>query len=134
MSQTPPLRFELHAPGRVRAGEPIPITLRLTNTGSSPIELHLMGRAIAFDITVARDDGTVVWRRLASAAVQGILQIRRLAPGETLELTDVWHQRDEAGRPVPPGLYLLQGVLPTDEPQPLRTAAVRLRVTPAGPR
>lgn len=124
------LRFELVAPAEVRAGRPVPIMLRLTNTGSRPLELHLQGREIAFDIVVARDDGAVVWRRLAGATIQGILQIRVLAPGQTLELKDVWRQRTDAGEPATAGNYTLWGVLPTDEPQPLRTPAVPLRIVP----
>ena len=106
----------------------MPITLRLTNGGERPLELHLLGRTIAFDIVIARADGAVVWRRLAGAAVQGILQIKTLAPGETLELKDLWRQRDDAGSPVAPGSYTLQGVLPTDERQPLSTPVARLQI------
>jgi len=112
----------------VRIGEPVPITLRLTNTNDRPVELHLQGRQIAFNIIVAREDGTVVWRRLEGEVVLGILQIRTLAPGEVLELTDVWRQRSKSGRPVEPGVYAIQGALPTDEPEPMRTPTVQLRI------
>lgn len=130
---TPPdsLRLELVAPTTIRAGAPVPVALRLTNVADRPAELHLVGREIAFDIVVAREDGTVVWRRLTRAAIQGILQIRTLAPGETLELRDVWRQRSDAGHPVPPGTYTLLGVVPTEEPKrPLRTAVAQLRILP----
>lgn len=124
------LRLELLAPAEARLGDSVPLALRLTNTGTRPLELHLLGRTIAFDITVAREGGAVVWRRLEGAAIQGILQIRMLAPGETLELKELWRQRTDAGEPVGPGSYTLQGVLPTDAPEPLRTRAVRLRIVP----
>ncbi len=122
------LRFELVVPAEVREGTAVPIVLRLTNTREEPLELHLLGRTIAFDITVARADGRLVWRRLEGAAIHGILQIKLLAPGETLELRDVWRQRDSAGRPVGPGTYNVQGALPTEARAPLRTAVVRIRV------
>ncbi len=124
------LRFTLVAPPSARRGEPIPITLRLLNAGSRPLDLYLAGRTITFDIIVARVHGQVVWRRLEGASGEQILQIKTLAPGEHFELQDVWKQRTNAGVPVAPGDYTLQGVLPTDA-APLRTALVRLRITPA---
>ncbi|HEY8470515.1 MAG TPA: BsuPI-related putative proteinase inhibitor [Longimicrobiales bacterium] len=124
------LAFTIHVPDSVRAGEPVPIALRVTNRTSAPIDLHLLGRTIAFDIVVTREDGTPVWRRLEGQAVQSILQLRTLAPGETLELSDRWDQRGRGGAAVPPGLYRVHGELPTDEPEPLRTPPASLRILP----
>lgn len=123
------LRFELIAPAEARAGERVPITLRLTNASHLPVEAHFVGRTITFDIVVARKGGPEVWRRLRGATVQGILQIRMLAPGETLEFKDVWDQRTDAGAPAGAGDYTVQGILPSDEPEPLRTSLVPLRIT-----
>jgi hypothetical protein len=117
------LRLALVAPDKVRRGEPVPITLRLTNTAKRGVELYLTGRTVTFDIIVARPDGQVVWRRLEHVATQQILQIKMLAPGETFELKDVWRQAVE------PGEYTLTGVLPTGG-EPLRTAPARLRIGP----
>jgi hypothetical protein len=123
------ITFTVVAPASVRRGEPVPITLRLTNTGGRALTLYLTGRSITFDIIVARLDGDVVWRRLEHVASQQILQVKTLAPGETLELKDQWRQRTNAGAAAPTGDYTVTGVIPTDG-QPLRTAPVRLRVTP----
>jgi len=90
------------------------------------MDLYLTGRSITFDIIIARPDGEVVWRRLQHVATQQILQVKHLAPGETLELTDRWHQRTDAGAPLTPGDYVVTGVIPTDR-EPLRTTA-RLRI------
>lgn len=117
------ITFTVVAPDSVRRGEPVPITLRLTNTGKQTESLYLTGRTITFDIIVARSDGQVVWRRLAHSTGQQILQVKTLAPGETMELKDVWKQAVE------PGDYTVQGVVPTDG-APLQTAVVRLRITP----
>jgi hypothetical protein len=117
------IRFTVVAPDSVRRGEPIPIMLRITNTGVRPLNLYLTGRSITFDIIVARSDGQVVWRRLEHVTGQQILQVKTLAPGESMELKDVWKQG------VAEGEYTVQGVLPTDG-APLRTAPVRLRITP----
>jgi hypothetical protein len=123
------ITFTVVVSGSAPRGEPVPITLRLTNAGDRTLTLYLTGRSITFDIIVARPDGDVVWRRLEHVATQQILQVKTLAPGETLELQDRWRQRTNAGSSVPPGDYTVTGVIPTDG-QPLRTAPVRLRITP----
>jgi hypothetical protein len=134
MTATPAesLRLETDVPSQVRAGEPVPITLRATNTGSRPLEMYLMGRSVTFDITVSRPSGAVVWRRLDGQTVPAILQFRILAPGETLELRHDWDQRATRGRIVSPGTYVVQGALLTDA-QPLRTPAVSLRIVARAP-
>lgn len=116
------LRFTIDAPASARVGEPVPITLRLTNPSGRPIDAYFLGRTIAFDIVVTLDDGTVVWRRLAGAAVPSILQVRTLAPGEVLEWKDRW-QPQRAGR------YRVQGMLPSDAPEPRRTAQIEVVIT-----
>ena len=129
MAATPPesLRLETDVPAEVRLGRPVPITLRAVNTGTRPLELYLMGRSPTFDITVARPEGDVAWRRLDGQTVPAILQIRIIAPGESLELHHDWDQRATRGRPVAAGTYVVQGALITDA-QPLRTPAAPLRI------
>ncbi len=124
------LRLTLVAPDSVRAGDPVPIVLRLTNVTDRPVEAHFLGREIAFDIVVASEDGTILWRRLERAVVPGILQVRVLAPGQTLELKDAWRQRTSGGEPAPPGRYTVWGVLPSDAREPLRTPPTHLRIRP----
>jgi hypothetical protein len=119
------LRLHLLAPAAARAGAPVPITIRVANGGGRPLELHLQGRGIAFDVVVKDEAGTVVWRRLEGAFIQGILQLKTLAPGESFDLDAAW-------TPTAPGTYTVEGVLPTDEPQPLRTPVARVTVTPGG--
>jgi len=124
------LRLELVAPDSTHVGEPVALLLRLTNLTDRPVEAHLLGREVAFDILVAREDGRIVWRRLQGAVVPGVLQLRVLQPHETLELRTVWRQRTLAGAAVPPGTYLVYGLLPSDEPTPRRTPDVTLRIVP----
>ncbi|HEX2218738.1 MAG TPA: BsuPI-related putative proteinase inhibitor [Gemmatimonadales bacterium] len=121
------MRVDLVVPPKAAAGQPVPITLRIANTGKRPIELHLQGRTITFDVIVEQS-GAVVWRRLEGATVPAILQIRVLGPGEVIELKDVWRQTDATGGQVAPGDYTVRGSVPTDG-KPLRTAAVALRIT-----
>jgi Intracellular proteinase inhibitor len=124
------LRFTLIAPESVRTGQPVRITLHLTNVTKHPVEAHFLGREIAFDIVVAGKDGRVVWRRLAHAVVPGILQVKILAPQERLEFSDVWRQEGDDGKRVAQGSYTIWGELPSDDREPRRTETATLRVTP----
>jgi hypothetical protein len=100
-------------PPRVAAGAPVPIAIQIRNTADRPVELHLQGRTVVFDLIVSQHD-TVVWRRLEGESVPAILQLRTLAPGEVLELKDAWEQEDRDGRRVGPGEYSVRGEVPTD--------------------
>ncbi|HEV2084913.1 MAG TPA: BsuPI-related putative proteinase inhibitor [Gemmatimonadales bacterium] len=125
-----PMTLHLVMPARVRVGEGVPITLRLTNADRRAASVYLQGRPAAFDIVVTRRDGTPVWRRLEGAVVPAVLQVRSLAPGAALEFHDSWPQRTNLGAAVEPGDYLVTGVLPTDPPAELRTRPARLRILP----
>ena len=125
----PSLRLSVVAPGEVRAGETVPIILRAVNTSDRPLDLYLRGRTIAFDVVVTRADGDTVWRRLEGQIIPAILQLRTLAPRETLELRADWDQSDNRGRRVSAGVYTVRALLLTDS-APLATDAAELRVTP----
>ncbi len=127
---TDSLPFEIEFPPTARIGEPVPITLRIRNLSESPRELYLAGRPTAFDITVTRADGSVVWRRLEGATIPGILGIQVLAPGGMLEFKDTWNQHTRSGEPAGPGLYTVEGALLTDSPTPLKTGPATLRLSP----
>jgi Intracellular proteinase inhibitor len=120
------MRVEIVVPPKVAAGVPVPIAIRIGNTADRPIELHLQGRTVVFDLIVSRGDA-VVWRRLEGESVTAILQLRMLAPGEVLELKDTWQQKDGRGRTVGPGEYTVTGVVPTDA-APLRAGPVTLMI------
>ncbi len=124
------MTVELSIPDHVRAGEPVPLTLRATNRGAGRATLYLRGRPPAFDVIVTNARGKVVWRRLRGATISMVLQVRELAPGESLKLEDQWNQQTNAGVRVPPGEYRLTGRLLTDTDRPLETPPVRLRITP----
>jgi hypothetical protein len=124
-------KVELQVPGEVRAGAPVAMTLRVTNTSDRPLDLYLRGRPVAFDLIVRRADGSVAWRRLAGAMIAMVLQVRTLAPGETLELSDEWDQRSSDEKPVEPGDYTVVGSLLRDTPASLDSPPVPLRIRPA---
>jgi len=106
----------------------VSITLRVQNITERPLDLYLRGRTIAFDIVVTREDGSVAWRRLQDEIIPAIIQLRTLAPGETLELRAEWNQRANTGDQVGPGTYMVQSFLLTDGPEPLQSPAVALRI------
>lgn len=119
------LIVELDAPQRVSAGDSVPFVLRVSNPGPQPREIHLTGRPTAFDIVVRTQDGETVWRRLHGGVVTMILELRVLAPGESLAFEARWDRTDNDGAPVPPGEYAAHAVLPLED-HDLRTAVRRL--------
>jgi len=128
MSPTDTLAVTLDAPDSVRAGEPVPVTISITNQSGRSLTLHLQGREIVFDVTVSREDGIPVWRRLAGAAVQAILRVEQLEAGGEIILRATWSQQDATGKPVRPGTYYLQGSVPTDG-DPLVTPPRELKIS-----
>jgi hypothetical protein len=124
--------FRVEVPPAVPAGRPVPIELRLTNKTERPLTLALQGRPIAFDVAVAREDGSVVWRRLQGAVVSAILAVRTLEPAESLVFQTGWSGRLGDGSPAPPGRYRVTGNLPTDTPEGLQTLPAPLRLLRPG--
>jgi len=120
--------FRVELPTAVRAGEPVPIVLRLTNKTERPLALALQGRPVAFDITVRRNEGSVIWRRLEGQVVSAILALRTLEPAESVVLETIWDGRDRRGAPAPPGLYEVTGTLLTDQPEGLTTRPTPLQL------
>lgn len=127
------IAFRVHAPTSVHAGEPVPIELVLTNRTERPITLYLQGRPLAFDVTVTREDGRLVWRRLEGQVVSAILAVRALAPAESLTFEVVWDGRLPGGAPIPAGQYRITGSVPTDQPEALTTPPVPLQILAVHP-
>ena len=106
---------EIELPSSVSIRMPVPVTLRVRNTGTGPAELALTGRPIAFDIVVERADGTEVWSRLHGETVSMMLQVTILQPGESLEFKHSWGQRDNDRQAVPAGTYAVRGAVFTPD-------------------
>jgi hypothetical protein len=119
------VRVELDVPAQVTAGDSVPITVRVQNISNRRLDLSLLGREIAFDILISTRAGQQVWRRLEGAALQSILQVKSLAPGEAFELHAVW-------RAATPGEYLVSASLPTDAAPLVTRQPTALRVLPRG--
>jgi len=127
VTESDTLRLETSAPAEVRAGDPIPITLRVHNVSGRALTLHLAGRNLVFDILVHAANGREVWQRLRDQAIPAILRIEQMQPDSVLEMSEHWDQRTNDGEAVPPGEYTIEGSLPTDG-EPLVTPSVRVRV------
>ena len=56
------------------------------------------------------------------------LDSKTLEPGEELEFVGEWEQVNNRGEPVPPGAYLVRGVLDLEPPETLVTEAHELEV------
>ena len=122
------LAVTLEAPDSANAGEIIPFAVVLANESGSPLDAHLQGREIIFDVTVSDKRGNPVWHRLANAVTQAILRLDTFAPGEVRRLYCDWDQRTSEGDSVARGSYLVHASVPTEsgslesEPKELKLA------------
>ena len=127
------IAFRVHAPSSVHAGEPVPIELVLTNRTERSLTLRLEGRPLAFEVTVSREDGTVVWRHSPRASQPPEPEVRVLAPAESVTLEVVWDGRLADGHAPRPGRYRIAGSMPTDSPERLSTLPAPLQVLAVHP-
>lgn len=123
------LRLTLTFRDTVTAGEPVPVTLRAENVTDRRLDLYLTGREVTMDLVVTNTAGDTIWRRLEGEVIPMVLRLESLEPNGSLELTATWPGRDQAGHPVPPGVYhvrgsiLAEGGAITSAPRELRIRA-----------
>ncbi|HOJ21882.1 MAG TPA: BsuPI-related putative proteinase inhibitor [Armatimonadota bacterium] len=117
-------------PTRARPGEKFELRLTVTNNGQREERL-LFRSGQKFDFTVTRDQ-KVVWRWSHGRAFTMALEQITLKPGESRTFEAVWEQKDNAGKEVPEGEYLVTSVI-TAHPE-IRAAPVKVRVAVAGPK
>jgi hypothetical protein len=122
------LALQVDAPAEAPAGKPVQLRLTLTNTGKEPVEAVLGGRP-PFDFVVTRD-GVESWRWSDDQAIQMILEVRTLQPGEKLEYQAKWLSQDEGGTPPSRRRYMVRGVLNMDPPENLETTPREVVLTP----
>lgn len=103
------LRVEMAvAKSAFRPGEPVEITMRVTNTTSEALVLTAGGQQ--YDVVVRRR-GALVWQWSHDKAFAQVIRSLPLASQETLTYKATWDQRDLQGRPVEPGTYEISCVL-----------------------
>jgi hypothetical protein len=110
------LRLQVQTPAEVAVGDTIPVRLILSNVADEPVPVHPGGFGghpgevvIVRDIYVVRP-GTGRVRDLHGAvpppAARAFLVME---PRSKVEIESRWDQRDDHGRSVPPGTYLIYG-------------------------
>jgi len=103
------LRLDLEVARSVfRPGEPVSVSLRVTNTAPAAVTVTFGGQQ--YDIIV-RQRGALVWQWSHDKGFAQVVRQVELAPGETRSYHVVWDQRDLQGRLVEPGTYEVTGVL-----------------------
>ena len=91
-------------------GEPVGITLALTNTGQTTASFQFPTGQM-YDFVVTRE-GQRVWQwSLGRVFVQAFTTLT-LPPGEARTFTDHWDQRNAQGQQVPPGAYEMAALFP----------------------
>lgn len=130
---TPPLRLTLEAPARVVQGAVVPIRMVAHNTGVHPLVLETGDSAYTFNFVVTAPGGREVWSRMHRVqAIPLVRHERTIAPGQEIAFADNWELRDNEGRPVLPGKYLVSALLDADTMayRMLRTHPHRLVIAP----
>ena len=102
--------YSLEAISQVAYGETVPMKLTLQNVTDEPVAFVLGGRP-PYDFVVTTPGGEGVWFWMCGKITMSVRDGKTLEPGEKLELVGEWEQVDNRGEPVPPGTYVVRGVL-----------------------
>ncbi len=100
----------LEAVSQVAYGDSVPIKLTLQNISDEPVAFVLGGKP-AYDFVVTTPDGEGVWFWKCGKITNNVLDGKSLDPREKLEFIGEWEQVNNRGEPVPPGTYIVRGVL-----------------------
>ena len=119
--------YSLEAVSHASYGETVQIKLTLRNVSDKPVSFLLGGRP-PHDFVVSTPDGEQVWHWKCAKVIEQPLDSKTLEPGEELELTGEWGQVDNRGEPVPPGTYLVNGLLNMEAPEMLVTPPHEFKV------
>ena len=90
-------------------GEPISMTLSLTNCGDEPAR-RFYRDAQRYDFIVQGSDGEQVWRFSHVRAFVQILGEETFQTGTVATHTEVWNQESNDGQDVPRGRYHVLGI------------------------
>lgn len=119
------IALRVDVPASVPAGEPVRIAVRLINKTERVLTLALPGGARTVGLTIARADGTVVWRSVQGATVSNGRPKHLLEPAESVVFEASWDGR-AAGGPARPGRYLVTGTLRMEGEEPLVSRSAQL--------
>lgn len=124
---THPHRAELVGPAQLQAGQSATWTLRLTNTGQTPLRLEYGACDLSFEVARA-DTGALVRPAPNDRICTLQLLVLEAAPGETEEvLKFTWDGRGTDGQPIAPGTYLIRSAFKSGQTV-IRPADVRVQI------
>ena len=107
--------YSLEAVSQSPYGDTVSLKLKLRNTSDEPVQFFTGGRP-PHDFVVTTANGEEVWNWRRAKIILLPLDRRTLQPGAEPEFTGEWEQVDNRGEPVPPGTYLIRGVLKMEAP------------------
>ena len=119
--------YSLEVMSQAPYGETVRMKLTLRNVSDGTVSLVLGGRP-PYDFEVSTPDGQQVWHWKCGKIINQPLDSKTLEPGEELEFIGEWEQVDNRGESVPPGAYLVRGVLNLEPPEKLVTETHKLEV------
>jgi hypothetical protein len=77
---------------------------------------------------VETQSGERVWESTHGEVVQQVLEVRTLAPGDSLVYTRIWNLVSNEGVGVPKGVYLVRGSIELDAPYSARAGPVPVTI------
>ena len=119
--------YSLEVMSQAPYGETVEMKLTLRNVSGGTVNLVLGGRP-PYDFEVSTPDGQQVWHWKCGKIINQPLDSKTLEPGEELEFIAEWEQVDNRGESVPPGAYLVRGVLNLEPHEKLVTETHKLEV------
>lgn len=109
-------------------GEIVNLTLSVSNTGMDTVFLNFYSSQ-QYDFT-ATTSGSLVWRWSQGRVFLPVILPVRLSPGQTITYREIWNQKSNSGSQVPPGSYVMQGIL-TNTPSPsVPSASTTITISP----
>lgn len=112
------LDLDLAVEPRTTNGQPVTISLRITNPTSETIRWWTGLPVADFEVL---SDGQVFWRYSIDKVFPAIAKLIELAPGESMTEQEVWSLQNNAGVPAPPGTYQAVGILMASANDDLRS-------------
>ena len=119
--------YSLEVMSQAPYGETVRMKQTLRNVSDGSVSLVLGGRP-PYDFEVSTPDGEQVWHWKCGKITLQPLDGKTLEPGEELAFIGEWEQVDNRGESVPPGAYLVRGVLNLEPPEKLVTETHKLEV------
>lgn len=109
-------------------GETVNLTFSVSNVGRDTIPLTF-GSTQQYDFS-ASVSGSLVWRWSQGRVFAPVILPGRLAPGQTITYRESWNQKSNSGFQVPPGSYVMQGILTNIPPPTVPSASTAITISP----